>query len=166
MVFDDKLRGPEGPRGPEGLSAYGVWLAEGNVGTAQQFLASLKMGGRFALVMHCGGQLALPGQKLALTGKAARGISCSEGGVKVTQPGSFFIRYYASSREGTYAIYINGIEAPGTRFKANGAAFAVTAVEVASTPAEITLVNVSGEEQLLDGSSGSVDAYMHITSID
>lgn len=162
----DKLRGPQGPRGPEGLSAYGVWLAEGNVGTAQDFLASLKMGGRFALLMHVGGQAVQPGGAVALAGKVARGLACMDGGIRIERPGSFFVRYYAAARGGSYALFVNGIEQPGTRFQAGGAAFAVTALDIASAPADIKLVNVSAGVQLLEGSSGSVDAYIHITSVD
>lgn len=32
---------PNGPAGPPGLSAYQTWLAQGNIGTEAQFLASL-----------------------------------------------------------------------------------------------------------------------------
>lgn len=35
------VQGPEGPRGPDGLSAYQVWLAQGNTGTVADFLAAL-----------------------------------------------------------------------------------------------------------------------------
>ena len=34
--------GPRGPKGPAGKSAYQIWLEEGNIGTKQDFLDSLK----------------------------------------------------------------------------------------------------------------------------
>ena len=36
-----KIQGPEGAEGPQGLSAYEIWLEEGNNGTKQDFLDSL-----------------------------------------------------------------------------------------------------------------------------
>lgn len=36
------LPGPEGDDGPDGKSAYQIWLDDGNVGTEQDFLDSLK----------------------------------------------------------------------------------------------------------------------------
>lgn len=37
-------RGPQGEKGDEGLSAYGVWLADGNTGTLEDFFAFLSGG--------------------------------------------------------------------------------------------------------------------------
>lgn len=37
--------GPRGEKGEQGLSAYEVWLAEGNVGTIEDFLDSLALSG-------------------------------------------------------------------------------------------------------------------------
>lgn len=169
IVMDEnngRIRGPEGPKGPEGLSAYGVWLAEGNVGTAEDFLASLKIGGRFALAMHTGGQQVPQGGQVQLLPRASRGIECEGGGLKITSPGGYFIRYFAAADYGTFAIKINGFEAPGTRFTAQGAAFAVTAIEVAEAPAEVQLFNASTRGLRLLGNRGAVDAYIHITAID
>ena len=39
-----------GPQGPEGLSAYQVWLEEGNIGTEQDFFASLSASATFETV--------------------------------------------------------------------------------------------------------------------
>lgn len=160
------IRGPEGPRGPEGLSAYGVWLAEGNVGTAEDFLASLKLGGRFALAMHTGGQQVAAGANVALLPRASRGIECRDGILRITSPGGYFIRYYAAADYGAFAIRINGLEASGTRFTAQGGAFAVTAIEVADAPAEVQLFNAFQRPLRLLGNRGAVDAYIHITAID
>lgn len=39
--------GPQGPIGPEGLSAYEVWLGQGNIGTASDYLASITAAVRY-----------------------------------------------------------------------------------------------------------------------
>lgn len=47
IIVQDGIPGPQGPQGPQGetgmdgLSAYEIWLAEGNTGTDQDFLNSL-----------------------------------------------------------------------------------------------------------------------------
>lgn len=159
-------RGPEGPRGLDGLSAYGVWLREGNSGTPEDFLTSLKMGGRFALTMHTGGQNVPPGQAVVMAPRVSRGIDCAQDGVRITKPGSFLLRYYTSTVQGTIAVYVNGLEAPATRFTADQGMLAVCCIEVAHAPADVKLVNVSDTTLELPGHSGAVDAYIHITTID
>ena len=160
------LRGPAGPRGYDGLSAYGVWLKEGNAGTPEDFLTSLKTGGRFAYVLHTGGQTVAPGGNILLKPRVSRGIEGAPGGVVIQKPGSFLIRYYICAKTGVFAVHTNGLEAPATRFAAHDGIFAVCAIEIATLPAMVSIANVSGEAVRLVGDSGAVDAYMHITSID
>lgn len=159
-------RGPEGPRGLDGLSAYGVWLREGNAGTPEDFLTSLKMGGRFALAMHTGGQSVPPGQAAMLALRVSRGIDCIQDGVRLTKPGRFLLRYYTSAVQGITAVYVDGLEAPATRFTAEQGILAVCCIEVAHAPADVKLVNVSDSTLDLPGHSGAVDSYIHITTID
>jgi len=123
------LRGPRGPRGDSGLSAYGVWLREGNMGTCRDFLDSLKA--------------AHPYLYLCSSGKCiGRGIrACDKISAQITQPGIYKTEFYCSSDEG--CVFCNDSLLEGCSRK-NGLGFAVFSVE--EPPYIIRVSNVSDSE--------------------
>jgi hypothetical protein len=65
------------PPGPQGDSAYQVWLANGNAGTEADFLTSLQGGGGGGAVSHIASASLAPGANTASVSYVTTGLSCS-----------------------------------------------------------------------------------------
>lgn len=68
------IRGPQGPKGEKGLSAYGVWLKAGHTGTKEDFFSFLRP--KPSVYMIKTGQTAAVGKEIeweCLTGQISKG---------------------------------------------------------------------------------------------
>lgn len=146
------IRGPRGQKGPQGLSAYGVWLMEGNVGTVEDFFNSLLPEELF--YSHTGGQIVQP--------RCCVALELRYGSVKPKKTcGNYIVNYYTNAKSGCFSLAVSKLVLPHTTFQAGCTG---TAVVNNCFFEEILLVNSSDSPVTLDGSNG-IDAYLHIRRI-
>lgn len=146
------IRGPRGQKGSPGLSAYGVWLMEGNVGTVEDFFNSLLPEDIY--YSHTGGQVVLPHCCVALE------LRYSSAKPRKTR-GNYIVNYFTNARSGRFSLYVSGAELPQACFPAGCTG---TAVVYDCFFEEISLVNKSDSPIVLKGSSGT-DAFLHLRRI-
>lgn len=147
------MRGPRGQRGASGMSAYGIWLKQGNIGTEEDFLRSLHAHQDVRYFSHVGGQIVRKCAPVALLGKMEQSSHVQEG--------KYLARYYAAGN-GLFALYANGSEIVGTRFYMTHGASGETMIDLME-PCTISLVNVGENPVMLSGDANSLDAYLVLT---
>lgn len=143
-----------GARGMPGLSAYGLWLEQGNQGDVEQFFLSIAAH-REILYIHSGGQYVPPGASVQLQHMAGR-----------TKPGRYIVQYMINAYDGIFSLCVDGREAAHSRYCARNFVHGLCAVHIMQNNAAITIKNVSRQCVQLQGQNGCVDAYLWAKPID
>lgn len=148
------LRGPEGPRGLPGLSAYGLWLSMGNQGDLDAFFSSL-CSQREVLYVHAGGQCVLPSHGV----KLQRLAGC-------LREGRYLAQAMVCASQGLFSVFIDGREAALSRYRAHGVLHGLCVLHIMRDCADIALMNVSDSAVLLDGDDDCIDAFLWCRPVD
>lgn len=102
------LGGPRGPRGDQGLSAYGVWLQAGNTGTVDDFFGELSSNRPY---IH----LTRDGADGVFSIRMQNEISYGDEGVLIRRAGVYRADYFCPGT-GAFCLLKNGVEVPASRF--------------------------------------------------
>ena len=143
-----------GPRGEPGLSAYGVWLKEGNCGTVDDFLHALQRD-RQLLLLHSGGQLVKPLSSVSLMHMTGQ-----------LRTGCYIAQWMLWAGEGTCALFVEGGEQNNTRFAARGVLHAVCTLRIFSPQSTVEIKNVSPSPVHIGADPQCVDAWLLLRPID
>ena len=134
------LRGPRGQRGDTGLSAYGVWLNQGNTGTVEDFFSDLTANRPYIHLVKEEGQE-------GFTAHLRHDISFGEEGALIRQAGAYRALYFCPGAD-RFAIEKNGAVVPYSQFGAKDGSWGLAVFEVTlgELPARVRLVWSPAEE--------------------
>ncbi len=143
-----------GARGLPGLSAYGLWLSQGNQGDLEKFFLSISSN-REVLYQHSGGQCVAPGAAVQLQHRLGSFL-----------PGRYIVQYMLCAYDGIFSIYVDGMENTFARYRAHDFLNGLCIVQIMQENAVVTIQNLTNQCVQLQGHHGCVDAYLWARLID
>ena len=160
------IRGPRGRRGADGLSAYGVWLKEGNTGTERDFLDAIAQCRQAFYLAEEEEQYLCRGDAVAFSGRPQVEPDCIQikgDRVALQREGIYSVRFSAASQGAVFGLRKNGKEIAHSRCAAEaaGCGFCCFCVERAELPAVLEIF-LASEKAHLKAADGARTAALYI----
>ena len=160
------IRGPRGRRGADGLSAYGVWLREGNTGTEQDFLNAIAGRRQGFYLAEDAEQYLYRGDAVAFFGRPQMETDCvaiKGERIQLLREGIYCVRFFLAAKNAVFGLRKNGREIAQSRYMTETAGGGISCFKVERTELPATLeLFLASERAHIQGTDGAMTAAVYI----